>query len=152
MSNRPPKRANSGSAGRSSGPSRTVRPGVRGPGGPPAEGAAPAGRGAAPIPVDPAKSPARQRFERLSLPLLMALQSAPRWIVVVLLAVALFLGLIQTGPLAWVGTLLLLVVAAFLGWLLALSWPVLKPTSRALRLLVVVVLVGIAVLKAIGRF
>ncbi|MEY2989347.1 MAG: hypothetical protein RLZZ163_263, partial [Actinomycetota bacterium] len=46
----------------------------------------------------------------------------------------------------------LLIVATFLGWLLMLSWPVLRPGRRMIRLVVVLAVLGLAVLKALGRF
>ena len=101
--------------------------GVRGPGGPPAA-------------PRQSESPARARVERLSVPLLIVIQAVPRWIMVVLPAVMLFGGLVVTGPWTWVG------------WLLLLSWPALKPGSRYMRLLVVIVIFGLAWLKASGRF
>ena len=91
-------------------------------------------------------------LERRSYPALVALTRVPRWLIVVLMAVCLFLGLIQTGDLAWLGAILLGIVAVFLGWLLALSWPVLGPGSRLIRLVTVLAVLGIAVMKALGRF
>jgi hypothetical protein len=79
------------------------------------------------------------------------LQRVPRWVMVILPAALLFLGLIQTGGLAWLGGILLLLVAVFLAWLLVLSWPVLTIGSRTLRLVTVVAVVGIAVFKFMGR-
>ena len=49
----------------------------------------------------------------------------PRWLIVVAPAILLFGGLILTGPLAWLGGILLFVVWLFLAWLTALSWPAL---------------------------
>ena len=63
-----------------------------------------------------------------------------------------FLGLILTGPLAWVGGIALLLVWAFVAWLTALSWPALTPGSRLFRLVVVLALAGVVVLKFMGRF
>jgi len=83
---------------------------------------------------------------------LVAMQRVPRWLVVIIMAVCLFLGLIQSGSLAWLGGILLLIVAAFLGWLVTLSWPVISPASRVLRVVVVAALVGIAILKFGGQF
>ena len=126
--------------------------GVRGPGGPP-----PAARPASSKPqqrqsgTNPSQSP-RGALERFSYPILVAMQRVPRWLVVILMATCLFLGLIQSGSLAWLGGILLLVVAAFLGWLVILSWPVISPASRILRVVVVAAIVGIAVLKFLGRF
>ncbi len=126
--------------------------GVRGPGGPPpppARGAsgrrAPEGRAAS-------QSPARAAFERRSAPVLRRMHALPRWIVVVGPAILLFAGLILTGPARWIGGVLLLLVAAFLGWLTALSWPAIGGSARLLRVFVVLALVAVAVLKFMGRF
>ncbi len=120
--------------------------GVRGPSGP----AAPSPTSGRPSSPRPAVS--RSKLERRSLPLLLALQRFPRWLIVILMALCLFLGLIQTGGLAWLGGILMLVVAAFLGWLLVLSWPVITPSSRVIRSIVVAAVVGLAILKFLGRF
>jgi hypothetical protein len=117
--------------------------GVRGPSGPPAAGT--------PRPR-PAASTRRQAFEDRSYPFLRAMHGIPRWIVVVLPAALLFLGLVLTGPLAWLGGLFLLLVCALLGWLTALSWPAISPGSRLLRVVVVAALLGVTVLKLAGRF
>jgi len=60
-------------------------------------------------------------------------------------------GLFLEGSLAWLGTLLLLFVSMFVGWLYAMSWPVLTPGGRAARGLVVGGLIGLTALKATGR-
>ena len=130
--------------------------GVRGPGGPPPippKGTAkPAARGASSgKPSGKSSNPARSALEKKSYPLLVTLQRVPRWVMVVLPAALLFLGLIQTGGLAWLGGILLLLVAVFLAWLLVLSWPVLTMGSRTLRLVTVVAVVGIAIFKFMGR-
>jgi len=91
-------------------------------------------------------------LERFSYPILLTMQRVPRWLVVILMATCLFLGLIQSGGLSWLGGILLLLVAVFLGWLVVLSWPVISPGSRILRVVVVAAIVGIAILKFIGRF
>ena len=80
------------------------------------------------------------------------MHALPRWVVVIAPAILLFLGLILTGPVAWVGGILLLLVAAFLGWLTALSWPAITGSARFLRVIVVLALVGVAVFKFMGRF
>lgn len=129
-------------------------PGVRGPGGPPpapqrGEPAAAARRPRA-MPSTPA-SPARRRFEEISYPIVEWLNRLPKFIVVVVPGVLLFLGLIQTGPLAWLGGVLLLIVAAMLAWLTALSWPVIVTRSKIIRVVIIVVVVGFAVFKFTGR-
>lgn len=75
----------------------------------------------------------------------------PRSLLLVLTGVLLFLGLIQTGDLAWLGVVCLSIVTIFFAWLLALSWPAVPPSGRIMRLIVVAALIGITVLKAMGR-
>jgi sulfate adenylyltransferase subunit 1 (EFTu-like GTPase family) len=74
------------------------------------------------------------------------------YIIIVAPGVLLFLGLIQTGKWDWLGGILLLMVAAILAWLTALSWPALSVGSRAMRALVLAALLGITILKFAGRF
>lgn len=94
----------------------------------------------------------RGNLERASIPILTKLLALPRWLIVVLMGTFLFLGLIQTGALSWLGGIFLLIVGGFLGWLLALSWPVLTPGRRLTRIVVVAAVLGIAILKFMGRF
>jgi hypothetical protein len=126
--------------------------GVRGPGGPPAPSPS-SGAGQRPQPgTRPASSSRRQAFEERSYPFVRQLNALPRWLVVITPAVLLFAGLVMTGPFAWLGAILLVLVTLMLAWLTALSWPVITPGSRLLRGGVVLALGGIAVLKAMGRF
>ena len=130
--------------------------GVRGPGGPPPAPSSAKSGSSSDRPMmgapSPAPSSARKRFEERSFPLVRTLHRTPRWIIVVAPAILLFGGLILTGPLAWLGGILLFVVWLFIAWLTALSWPALAPGSRAFRVLVVLALFGIVVLKFLGRF
>ena len=116
-------------------------PGVKGPAQQPSR----------PVDPKPAASP-RGNLERASIPILSRLLAMPRWLLVVLIASCLLLGLALTGPLAPLGAIFLLLVATFLGWLLLLAWPVLNPGRRMIRLVVVLAVLGLAVLKALGRF
>ena len=100
----------------------------------------------------PSPSSGRRSLEQWSYPLLTRLHRMPRWLIVILPAVLLFLGLILTGPLAWLGGILLFVVWLFVAWLTALSWPALTPGSRVFRALVVLALLGVVVMKFMGRF
>lgn len=124
---------------------REKRPGVRGPRGPQGSGQ--------PAPQStPSRDPQDLTpLQRISLPLLTRLTRMPKWLVVVLLAVLLVLGMIQTGSLAWLGALILGVLTVFFLWLLVLSWPVIPPSGRLLRGIVVIALAGATVLKAMGR-
>jgi hypothetical protein len=66
----------------------------------------------------------------------------PKPVVLVAVAAVLVAGLIASGPLAFA---LLGALAVFLGWLLLLAWPVLTPTGRLIRALVVLLLLGAAI-------
>jgi hypothetical protein len=128
-------------------------PGIRGPRGPqrgsgsPSPGKPAAGTGAA----RGASTSRRAAFERASFPLLQTLHRAPRWLVVITPAILLFVGLVAAGPYRWIGGVLLLFTAALLGWLTALSWPRIAGGQRIVRTAIVVALIGLAVLKFLGR-
>jgi hypothetical protein len=83
----------------------------------------------------------RQSVERASLKPAAYLHHLPRWLPPVLVAAAFIGGLAVRG---WAGAALLFVVAAFLAWLAALSWPALGAQGRAVRVLAVAVLIGLA--------
>ena len=120
------------------------RRGVRGPRGP--QSAATSARKPAPrVQGD------MSGFQRASLPLLTRLTHLPKWVLVIVMATLLVLGIIQTGYLAWLGALLLGILTLFFLWLLVLSWPAIPTTGRVLRGIVVVALAGATVLKAMGR-
>ena len=103
----------------------------------------------------PAAAPAasassgRARFEARSARTLTTLHRMPRWVLPVVLAAVLLLGLAL--PSRWAG-LLLLLLAAFLGWLLALAWPLVDARGRLLRSLVVLALLVVGVLRLVGSF
>jgi hypothetical protein len=44
----------------------------------------------------------------------------------------------------------LLILATFIGWLLLLSWPVVAPKGRLLRLLVVLAVAGVGISQIVG--
>ncbi len=111
-----------------------------------------AGSGRKPAPAPAAESSSRRSLERISAPWLLRLHRLPRWLVPIGLAVMLFLGLLLSGPWAWLGAVLMVLVGLFVSWLTALSWPILTPGSRAIRVVVGAVLFGLAVLKALGRW
>ena len=121
---------------------RDERPGVRGPRGP--QGSTPK---AAPARASSDLSP----LQRISLPLLTRLSRMPKWLLVMALAVLFVFGMIQSGPLAWLGALILGLLTLFFLWLLVLSWPAIPASGRLLRGIVVIALAGVTVLKAMGR-
>jgi hypothetical protein len=89
-------------------------------------------------------SAARKALERASTPLLLRLQRLPPWLVPLIMLALALTGLFVHGP---VGFAALAVVAIFLGWLALLSWPVLKPAARTLRVLAVGVVAAAAVVQ-----
>lgn len=91
---------------------------------------------------EPKPSAARRALEWASTPLLLRLQSLPPWLVPLIMLALAVTGLLVQGP---IGFAALAVVAIFLGWLALLSWPVLKPGARALRVLAVGVVAAAAV-------
>jgi cation transport ATPase len=95
-----------------------------------------------------ARGGARARFERASAPLLLSMQALPTFLVPMLLAVLLFLGLVIQQP--WAGAFLV-VIAVFLSWLTAVSWPAISAGSRLMRVLVNLGVLGLGVLKILGR-
>ena len=127
-------------------------PGIRGPRGPGSTPGRTPGGASQPGRASAGASPSRRdAFERVSFPLLQTLHSLPRWLVVVTPAILLFVGLVASGPFRWIGGLLLLFTAALLGWLTALSWPRVAGAQKFIRVVIVLALVGMAVLKFIGR-
>jgi len=87
---------------------------------------------------------ARAALERGSAPLLLRMSALPGWLVPAVMLVIAVIGLVVGGP---VGFALLLVIALFLAWLAALSWPVLPPRTRVLRMLVPLVVLVAAILQ-----
>ena len=93
---------------------------------------------------------ARAAFERASAPVLLFLSRLPRWVFPVVLAAILLTGMLIPSPV--IGGILLSLIVIALGWLVALSWPLLSLPSRLLRLLVVGGLVLVVYGKFSGRF
>lgn len=90
----------------------------------------------------------RKQFEDLSRGPLQALNRVPRPLVVIGLAAFLVAGLLLPGA---IGSVFLVILGLFLLWLVALSWPILPTSSRLMRLAVVVLVFGAAVIRATGR-
>lgn len=68
--------------------------------------------------------------------------------VVVLAAVVLFLGVLLLPDVP--AAVLVVLIAAALGWLLTRTWPVLSTSARTMRLLVIGLLLLIAAFRVIG--
>jgi len=84
----------------------------------------------------------RSNVERASLPLMTKLSSLPRAVPFLLLLALLVGGFLIKGP---VGFVLMGLGAAFVGWILYLSWPLLSGTERIMRFAVLLLAVAMAV-------
>jgi hypothetical protein len=90
-------------------------------------------------------SQARRRIEQASARPLVLLHQMPVWLPPVLVAALLVVGLAVPGP---VGAVALLLVAGFLGWLAALSWPQTKGSGRLLRVAALGCVLAVAIIQA----
>jgi hypothetical protein len=90
----------------------------------------------------------RQRIDQASLPLMTKLSQLPRLVPFVLLLTLLIAGVLISGPLGFV---LMGVAAAFVGWVLYLSWPRLTGSERIMRLAVLLLAVAMAVIQLFPR-
>ena len=94
----------------------------------------------------PGASNARRTLEQSSARPLVVLHQLPVWVVPLLLAALLIAGLAVPG---WIGAVALVLVAAFLGWLAAVSWPRLTPRGRLLRVAAIAGVLVIAGIQAV---
>lgn len=69
------------------------------------------------------------------------LSRLPRWVILLATVALVLLGLFVKGP---GGAAALLVVAALVGWLLAISWSLLPPAGRVSRLALLLAVVAVA--------
>nr|WP_131102188.1 DUF6703 family protein [Streptomonospora litoralis] len=86
----------------------------------------------------------RQEVERRSAVPLVWLHNAPRLLLPAVMGAALIAGLVLPGAL---GTLPLVLIAAFFAWLAFLTWPRLRTGERAMRVVAIAVLLGLGVLQ-----
>ena len=89
---------------------------------------------------------AGRSLEQSSARPLVLLHQLPVWVVPLLLAALLIAGLVVPG---WIGAVALVLVAAFLGWLAAVSWPRLTPSGRLLRVAAIAGVLVIAGIQAV---
>jgi hypothetical protein len=94
----------------------------------------------------PGASSTRGALERASARYVAYLHQLPRWLLPIVTAGLLVLGLAVRG---WPAAIALVLVAAFLSWLAALSWPALPGRSRLLRVATIACLLAIAALQAV---
>lgn len=97
--------------------------------------------------ADPARP--RSAVERFSAPILLRLHGLPRWLFPLFTAL-LLLGGLMVGN-AVLAAVLLSVLLLLLLWLIALSWPLLTPLARLMRLAVLVGLGFVIVNRLQGR-
>jgi Family of unknown function (DUF6703) len=94
----------------------------------------------------PGASGTRRTLEQSSARPLVLLHQLPVWVVPLLLAALLIAGLAVPGL---IGAVALALVAAFLGWLAAVSWPRLTPSGRLLRVAAIAGVLVIAAIQAV---
>ena len=90
----------------------------------------------------------RSRIDHASLPLLTKLSQLPRLAPFLLLLALLIAGVVISGP---IGFVLMAIAAAFVGWVLYLSWPRLTGSERIMRLAVFLLAVALAVVQLFPR-
>jgi len=90
----------------------------------------------------------RPSVERASLPLIKVLNNLPRAVPFLLLLTLLVAGVLIAGP---VGFLLMGLAAAFVAWVLYLSWPKLNGTERMMRSAVLLLALAMAVSRLFPR-
>ncbi|WP_017625168.1 DUF6703 family protein [Nocardiopsis chromatogenes] len=95
----------------------------------------------------PGAGPLRRSIEQASAVPLVWLHQAPRWILPVAMAAVFIAGLLLAGPL---GGVLLVALAAFIGWLAFLAWPSLRSGERMMRVVVVAGLAAMGVIQAVA--
>jgi hypothetical protein len=88
----------------------------------------------------------RSRVEHASYPVLERLNALPRAVSIVAFLVLLVVGIIAPRP--W-GGIAFLLVAAFVGWLLYLTWTRLTLPERLMRAAVLVLALAVALVKII---
>ncbi len=94
----------------------------------------------------PGASETRRSLEQRSARPLVLLYHMPVWVIPVVMTALLITGLAVPG---WPGAVALVLVAGFLGWLAAVSWPRLAPGSRLLRVAAVAGVLVVAGIQAV---
>lgn len=94
-----------------------------------------------PEPPRPPSTGLRRTIERRSGPMLVVLSRQPKLLIPVVSLALLIAGLVLGGAL---GAVLLAVLIALIGWLTYLSWPVVPPPGRAIRVATLAMLVLLA--------
>lgn len=90
---------------------------------------------------DAPKSVIRKRLEVLSTPLLLQINTWPKWLVPLVMLAFLLVGLFVPGV---VGGFFIMLVGLFVGWLLFLSWPLLDGKAKFFRIVMVLIILASA--------
>ena len=90
----------------------------------------------------------RTAIDRASAPALLRLSRLPRLVPFVVMLALIVVGLFISGL---IGCVIILLGVSFLGWLLYIGWPRLSMPERLMRLAVVVLGVGLAVIQLSPR-
>jgi len=93
-------------------------------------------------------NPLRRSVERASLPLITRLNDLPKAVPFLILLALLVAGVIISGP---AGFVLMALGAAFVGWVLYLSWPRLDGSQRIMRFAVLLLAFALAVVQLFPR-
>ncbi|MHB0927807.1 MAG: DUF6703 family protein [Candidatus Nanopelagicales bacterium] len=99
--------------------------------------------------ASPASARPQTAIQRWSAPVLLRLHGLPRWLFPLFTALLLVGGLVVGN--AVIAAVLLSLLTLLLLWLVALSWPLLSPMARFMRLAVLVGLLLVTVNRARGR-
>ena len=94
------------------------------------------------------QSPARRKLEAVSYKPLKFIHSMPRLVLPIVMGALLLAGLLIPSSLAG---LLLIVLGLLLAWLVALSWPAIEVSSRAIRVVVIAMIFAAAIWKLGGN-
>ena len=93
-------------------------------------------------------NPLRRSVERASLPLITRLNHLPKAVPFLLLLALLVAGVFISGQ---VGFVLMFLGAAFVGWVLFLSWPRLSGSERIMRFAVLLLALALALVQLFPR-
>jgi hypothetical protein len=89
------------------------------------------------------------KLHQISAPILLFIHSLPKIVFPLFTAALLMAGLFLP---AIIGGIFLLILALVLWWLVALSWRLLTPTARAMRTVLLFVVVAYAIGRFTGRY
>lgn len=90
---------------------------------------------------------AREVIAELSKPLLTRIHALPRLVVPLVTLLLVVVGALAPLSLAVPA---LVIIFAFVGWIVYLAWPIVPASGRALRVIMLALIAGIAVSRLVG--